>query len=118
MFFSAGSNFLPNGHSESEYTSAGIRAVSHIFANDEFWWKGEDIGWDKANAVYHFTKENGFQPETVTEAIDYRSGKKKKSQSYVKHEGYCPGFFSGPGTSLPFRLIHQIFFLNDTHLKR
>ena len=72
----AGGNFLPNLHSDSEYASAGIRVVSHFFANDEFWWRGENIGWDKADAVCCFTKEIGRQPETVAEAVHYVTNKK------------------------------------------
>ena len=66
-----GGNFLPNRHSESEYASVGITVVTHFFANDEFWWNGEEIGHSGANAVYFYRQEKGIMPKSVAHAVRY-----------------------------------------------
>ncbi len=63
-----GGNFFPNAYSESEYASVGITVVTHIFAFDEFWWKGKDIGSGDADAVVNFYQKTGRVPKSVEEA--------------------------------------------------
>ena len=61
-----------NCYSESEYASVGIKVTAHVFAFDEFWWKGKNNGHDNANAVYFFKKEKGRMPDSVEEAVGYK----------------------------------------------
>ena len=63
-----GGNFFPNTYKESEYASCGIEVVNHIFAFDEFWWKGEDIGSNDADHVVYYFLKTGRVPESIEEA--------------------------------------------------
>ena len=69
----AGGTFNENRYTVLEYADAGIRVVTHFIARDEFWWNGSDIGYDNANAVVSFCRNNGGrQPASLEEAL--RSG--------------------------------------------
>ena len=76
----AGGTFTPNKLSRVTYEVAGIKIVDHFFAKDEFWYKGENIGHDKATAVGLYFKYNKKLPETADDAVhwyenDYKAPK-------------------------------------------
>lgn len=71
----SGGNFFPNVYSDIEYASIGIKVVHHTFDFDDFWWQGENLPWFRANQIMDFAKDNGRQPYTLDEAIDYSISK-------------------------------------------
>ncbi len=80
---------FPSSCSESEYASVGIKVVTHIFAFDEFWWKGESIGPDNANAVFEFKTEKGMMPGSVDEALRYKKAHADRRRVHMaKPNGY------------------------------
>ncbi len=69
----SGGTFNDNAYKDHEYANAGIRIVSHLIARNEFWWNGQDIGHDGANAVVYFCQNNnGRQPASVEEATAFK----------------------------------------------
>ena len=75
----AGGTFWFNNYSKSEYNNVGIEVVSHFIDKDEFWWKGENIGHENANAVVYFQQTTQQQPSSLKEALDYYNRSKPKS---------------------------------------
>ena len=71
MEHASGGTFDDNLYLDSEYASVGISIVSHWIVPNEFWWKGQDIGHDKANQVVMFSRKNGRQPSSFDELLDF-----------------------------------------------
>ncbi len=42
----------------------------YVFNSGDYYWKGHYLDIDEANAIVHFTKDMGRQPETIKEATD------------------------------------------------
>ncbi|MBR3017704.1 MAG: hypothetical protein IKH57_11635 [Clostridia bacterium] len=53
--------------------------MTHIIAFDEFWWKGESIGPDNANAVFESKTEKGMMPGSVDEALRYKNSTRRQA---------------------------------------
>lgn len=67
----SGGTIGDNRYSDSEYASVGISIVSHWIIPNEFWWKGQDLGHDKANLVVRFSRQYGRQPSSFDELRDF-----------------------------------------------
>ena len=69
----SGGTIGSNSYKDHEYAAVGIECVHHLIARDEFFWRGEDIGHECANAVLDYCRHhNGQQPASVKEALDWR----------------------------------------------
>ena len=68
----AGGTFTPNRYGIKNYKRAHIKVVKHFFAKNEFWWKGQDIGHDNANAITFFYNKTRKHAETLEEALQFR----------------------------------------------
>ena len=78
-----GGTFNDNKYKDLEYANAGIRCVSHLIACNEFWWNGNDIGHDNANAVVFFSKNNGGrQPASLEEALCFKEDNTEKPSNH------------------------------------
>ena len=67
-----GGTFTPNKYATDEYENAGIECITHFIAKDEFWWNGEDIGFENADTVMYFFEKNGFAPASLEQAVSFR----------------------------------------------
>ena len=68
----SGGTFTPNRYGKKSYKRANIKVVTHFFEANEFWWKGQNIGHDNANALVFFHYKNRRRAKTLEEALRYR----------------------------------------------
>ena len=67
-----GGTFTPNTYPKELYEAAGITVIKHWIDKDEFWWRGEDIGCENADAVAHYWSFYKRQPESLEEASKFK----------------------------------------------
>ena len=79
----AGGTFTPNDFAKNAYEDCGIKVVEHFFAKDEFWYKGKDIGHDKASEVVAYVAGKQKDPENLRQAREYYIDLYKETGSYM-----------------------------------
>ena len=80
----AGGTFWPNKLHRKTYEAAGIKVVDNFFYKDEFWYKGENIGHDKATAVALFYENNKTHPSSIEEALKWEKEFDKKRRENMR----------------------------------
>ena len=85
----AGGTLTPNRYGIKNYKRAHIKVVKHFFAKNEFWWKGQDIGHDNANAITFFYNKTRKHAGTLEEALQFRD------DHYWEYHGEIPACFIG-----------------------